>query len=387
MSVPPSPLFSAYVSSRSRIERAVYQAVAKPLFFALDPERVHDRIGSLGYLLGKTVVGRAVTRFFFHYQHPMLTQEVAGISFRNPIGLAAGFDKDAYLVDILPEVGFGFMEVGSITARPYAGNKGRRLWRLPKSRSLVVNYGLKNVGSEAIAQRLAGRQFQFPIGTSLAPTNDEQTMEYKEAIKDYALSYQRFATIGQYTTLNLSCPNTCNDQPFTDPDRLGELLSTIGTIPTAKPIFLKLSPDLEVKRLDALLKVAADHAVTGVICTNLIKDRRHLQAARDPLPEKGGIGGKLTQERSDAMVKHIAETWGKRFVIIGCGGVFTAEDAYRKIRLGASLIQLVTGMIYEGPQAIGAINLGLVALLKRDGFSSLADAIGADITYNKSKEE
>ena len=271
------------------------------------------------------------------------------------------------------------MEVGSVTARPCAGNPKPRLFRLPKSGALVVNYGLMNDGSDAISARLKHAAFAVPVGVSLAPTNDAQTMEYKEAIKDYLYSYKAFAQTGSYTTLNLSCPNTCNDQPFTDPAKLKELLEEVAQIPSKKPLFLKLSPDLPFDRLDQLLEVAVSGGVRGVICSNLTKKRDNSAIKEKDIPAKGGISGRVVGELSDQMIAHVARQWGKKLIIIGCGGVFTPEDAYRKIRLGATLIQMVTGMIYEGPQAISTINSGLVSLLKRDGFDSIHQAIGVDL--------
>ncbi|MBU6389149.1 quinone-dependent dihydroorotate dehydrogenase, partial [Patescibacteria group bacterium] len=246
---------------RNSIEHAAYTRLLKPYFFRRDPELVHNRMLQLGERLGKGVVGRAVTAGMFRYSHPSLEQTVRGIRFANPIGLAAGFDKNARLLDILPMVGFGFVEVGSITARPYAGNPAPRLYRLPVSRSLVVNYGLMNDGSEMIARRLAGRQYSVPVGISLAPTNDDGTAEFRAAIDDYLVSYQRFAKIGDYTTLNLSCPNTCHDQPFTAADRLDELLTELDKIDCSKPIFLKISPDLPMERVRQLIKTARNRKV------------------------------------------------------------------------------------------------------------------------------
>jgi len=228
-----------------------------------------------------------------------------------------------------------------------------------------------NDGSEAVASRLEQKQFRLPVGTSLAPTNDEQTMDYQEALKDYLISYRCFANIGSYSTLNLSCPNTCNDQPFTDAVKLGELLAEVKKIPTKKPLFLKLSPDLSKDALDKILQTAEKYQVDGLICTNLTKKGNNPHG-------KGGLSGKALEAKADEMLADIARQ-SRKFVLIGCGGIFSAEDAYRKIGLGASLVQLVTGMIYEGPELISMINEGLVEYLKRDGFSSLEQAIGKDL--------
>jgi len=333
-----------------------------------------------GSRLGGTALTRGLTKLAFLYKNAALEQELLGIHFPNPIGLAAGFDKNAHLVDIMPSVGFGWMEVGSITARPCAGNPKPRLQRLPSIEALVVYYGLMNDGCDRIKERLQAKRLRIPVGTSIAPTNDEQTMDYRKAIEDYAYSYRELAEIGSYTTLNLSCPNTCNDQPFIDPVRLGELLRAITAITTSKPIFLKLSPDLTDAQLDAILEVAKKHGVAGIICTNLSKKRTSPLLEGLDVPEHGGLSGKVVAEKSDAMISHIATRWPGDFIIVGCGGVYSAEDAYRKIKLGASLIQMVTGMIYQGPQVIGQINQGLVELLHRDGYHSLHQAVGVDVS-------
>ena len=370
---------NAVTKIRGTIAHRLYTGVLKPALFQLDPELVHDRISSFGVLLGMNSVTRAATKLSFAYQNDILGQTIHGIRFANPIGLAAGFDKNAKLTQILPSVGFGWMEVGSITARLCAGNTGKRLHRLPKSKSLVVNYGLMNDGADAVFDRLRNLEFEIPVGTSIAPTNDQETADYRMAIEDYSYSYRKLANVGSYTTLNLSCPNTCHDQPFIDTKKLDELLAVIQKIPTQKPIFIKLSPDLTFKAVDELLAVAKKHGVAGVICTNLTKKRDQAKIKDNDVPIRGGLSGKLVGEQSDALIAHVAKAWGKTFTLVGCGGVFSAGDAYRKIRLGASLIQLITGMIYEGPQLIGQINQGLAELLRRDGFNSISEAVGVDV--------
>ena len=367
------------IEVRGKIFQRLYTGALKPALFRLDPELVHDRISSLGVLLGTNLATRTATKLSFAYQNAVLRQTIQGIRFANPIGLAAGFDKNAKLTQILPSVGFGWMEVGSITARLCAGNNGKRLHRLPKSKSLVVNYGLMNDGVDAVLDRLKNLKFEIPVGTSIAPTNDQEAADYRMAIEDYSYSYQQLAHVGSYTTLNLSCPNTCHDQPFVDPKKLDELLMAVKKIPTHKPIFIKLSPDLAFAAVDELLTVAKKYGVAGVICTNLTKKRDPEKIKDGDVPERGGLSGGLVREQSDALISHVFKTWGNTFTIVGCGGVFSAEDAYRKIRLGASLIQLITGMVYEGPQLIGQINQGLVELLHRDGFNSISEAVGMDV--------
>jgi len=332
----------------------------------------------MGNIIGRNKVSKKLIESLFDYQHPTLNQNILDMTFKNPIGLSAGFDKNAELTDILPFVGFGFAEVGSITGNCCEGNPKPRLWRLPRSKSVAVYYGLKNDGCEVIEQRLRDKSFLIPIGVSVAMTNCQDNVVILNAINDYAKAFKTMKNIATYITINISCPNAFGGQPFVVPHKLDYLLDVLDEIPTKKPIFIKLSPDLTESELDGVLTVISKHRVNGVICTNLTKNRDNPNIIDKDIPEKGGISGKVVQELSDNMVKYIYRKAGKRFVIIGSGGVFTAEDAYRKIRLGASLVQIITGMIFEGPQVVSQINQGLVKLLNRDGFKSISEAVGAD---------
>jgi len=367
-----------WISARNATIRFLYVNCLKKVFFLMDPEDIHDRMLGVGRLLGKFGLTRWKTRFWFGYRNPKLEQTLFGIKFTNPIGLAAGFDKNAELTDILPEVGFGFAEVGSITGEPCPGNPKKRLWRLPKSNSLVVYYGLKNDGCEALAKRLAKKAFRIPIGVSVAKTNSPSTVEVEAGIADYAKAFEMMKDIGSYLTVNISCPNAFGGEPFTDPDKLEKLLARLDQIRTDKPVFLKLSADLDHAALDAILDVAKRHRVNGFICTNLTKKRDNPKILDQAVPDKGGMSGKVVDALSDEIIRYVYSKVRGTHVVIGCGGVFTAADAYRKIRLGSSLIQLITGMIFEGPQAIGAINQGLVKLLEKDGFKNISEAIGVD---------
>lgn len=359
--------------------RAFYRAVAKPIFFSQDPEVVHDRMCTLGEVLGRFRVTRRLTTSFLQYRDPSLVQDLAGIHFENPVGLAAGFDKNARLMGILPGVGFGFEEVGSITGEPCEGNPKPRLWRLPKSQGLVVYYGLKNDGCEKIASRLRGSRFRFPVGMSVAKTNAPSTIETQAGIADYAKAFRTLEPIGDYMTVNVSCPNAFGGEPFTSPERLDLLLTALDAIPTTKPVFLKMPADITTEVLDQLVAVADRHRVQGLILTNLTKKRDNPMIRPEEIMgiTVGGISGKPVFERSNALISHLYRSTKGRYVIIGCGGIFSAEDAYEKIRQGASLVQLITGMIFEGPQLIGEINRGLVRLLKRDGFANIREAIGS----------
>lgn len=363
---------------RNKLIHFFYVKALKPIYFLRDPEEVHDAMTRIGEFLGKYALTRKITSLLFSFSHPMLEQNILGIHFPNPIGLAAGFDKDALLTDIIPSVGFGFAEVGSITGEPCEGNPKPRLWRLKKSRALVVYYGLKNEGCEKIAGRLRSKNFKIPIGTSIAKTNSPSTIETEAGINDYLKAFRRLIDIGHYFTINISCPNAFGGEPFTEPDRLNRLLSIIDSVSAKKPIFLKISPDLNEEQVNAILRVCENHRIHGFICSNLTKNR-NLSKIRDQIiPEKGGISGKVTEELSNAQIRFIYRKTGNKYIIIGCGGIFSATDAYTKIKAGASLLQLITGMIFEGPQLISEINRGLVQLLKKDDFQNIQEARGSE---------
>ncbi|MFA6494744.1 MAG: quinone-dependent dihydroorotate dehydrogenase [Candidatus Paceibacterota bacterium] len=355
-----------------------YRRILRPLLFAFDAEAVHNGALWLGEKMGATSYGKKITRVLLSYRHPMLSQTLAGISFSNPIGLAAGFDKDARLISILEDVGFGFAEIGSVTGSPCAGNPLPRLWRLKKSRSLLVHYGLKNDGALAVAQRMRMEHSTIPLGISIARTNTKETISLEAGIADYTTAHRACADVGTFTVVNISCPNMFCDYTFADSARLDALLSSLKTVPTRKPFFIKLSPDTDDTTTDALVAVGLAHGAAGFICSNLTKNRSNPSIQDAHLPAYGGASGKVVDKLSDQLIARVYRMVRGKAIVIGCGGVFSTQDAYRKIRLGASLIELITGMIYEGPQLVGTINRELVTVLKKDGFSSIADAVGAD---------
>lgn len=363
---------------RNKISENLYKHGLKPLFFKNDPEATHDVMTKIGMKLGRHSVGKKLVSGLFGYSHPSLSQNILGISFDNPIGLSAGFDKNAELVDIIPSIGFGFTEVGSITGKPCLGNPKPRLWRLPSSQSLVVYYGLKNDGCEVISKRLTNRTFDIPIGISVAMTNCPENLHIEKAVEDFAKAFKTMEPHGSYITVNISCPNTSGGQPFVSPEKLDLLFTTLDLIPTKKPVFIKLSPDMDTSTLDQLLLVVRRHRIHGIICTNLTKKKDNPKILDAHVPHVGGLSGKVVQDQADNMLAYIYKKEGKNLVLIGCGGVFTAEDAYKKIKLGASLVQMITGMIFEGPQVISEINQGLVNLLMKDGFKNIHEAIGVD---------
>ncbi len=381
----------ALVAARNSATGFMYKNLVKHILFRYDPEFVHDRAIGVGRFFGSNAVTRLITRIFFGYSNRGLRQVINGIEFSNPVGLAAGFDKNAEMAGAVPGLGFGFEEVGSVTAEPCEGNPRPRLWRLVRSRSLVVYYGLKNDGCEVIYKRMIKgigkkgtkkKRRHFPYGINIAYTNSRENSAMGRAIADYAKTYRKFAKLGDYTTLNLSCPNTYDDRyVFLKGKNLARLMAAIRKIRSGKPVFIKISPDMRRGDVDSIIKVAQKFGVDGIICGNLTKKRKNSRIVEKSLPEKGGISGKAVEELSNEMIRHVYIRTKGSMTIVGCGGVFTAEDAYKKIKLGASLVQLITGMIFEGPQAISEINRGLVKLMKKDGFTNISQAVGKDVRH------
>lgn len=369
----------------SKISQLGYKTVAKPLLFMQQPDAVHDRLLRYGGLLQTAPVVRYITRSSWAYQNKSyLGQELGGVTFQNPVGLAAGFDKNFQLIPMMKSVGFGFMEGGSVTFSPCKGNPRPWFYRLPKTKSLVVNAGLANQGLNVIANRILAypqnTYTNFPINISVAKTNSIEAASEDDAIRDYigSLEHIKKLGLGDMVTLNISCPNTFGGEPFTTPEKLDKLLCKVDELGLAQPLFIKMPSQLKWDDFNKLLIVANAHKVSGVTISNLIKDRNDAEI-QDPLPDtvKGNLSGKPTFNASNQLIQQTYMAYGQRFIIIGVGGIFSAEDAYTKIRLGASLVELITGVIFEGPQLIGQINKGLVQLLKHDGYSNISEAIGS----------
>lgn len=366
---------------KSKSIKLYYQNIVKPILFRQDPEDVHDHFTKMGHLLGKFKFTQWITRLAFDYKNPALKQEIAGITFENPVGLSAGFDKDGHFTQILPDVGFGFMQIGSVTANSYGGNPKPRLYRLKKSQALIVYYGLKNDGVKAIIKRLLPLKQRFPLSFSVAKTNCDETADTDAGIKDYCESLKALekTKLAQLYTINVSCPNTFGGEPFTDPARLEKLLTAIDALKIKKPIFLKMPINAAWKEFDALLQVAIAHGISGVVIGNLQKNYDD-PAIKEAIPShlKGGISGKPCEKLCNNLISKTYKKYGDKLIIVGVGGIFSAKDAYKKIKLGSSLVQLITGMIFEGPQLIGEINRELTTLLEKDGYTNISEAIGAD---------
>ena len=361
-----------------------YRAVARPIFFRLDTERVHDQITRLGEHCGACVPLRTACAKILKQAYPRLQQTWNGITFTSPFGLAAGFDYEARLTYFISPLGFGFQTIGTITNDPYGGNARPQLGRLVSSRALLVNKGFRNPGIDAVLQKLSTKTFISPVGLSIGQTNTPSITTLEGAIQDIINTFKKTVESNldfAYFELNISCPNLNSPVSFAQAEALESLLEAIDSLQLSRPLFIKFPISVTDAKARELLSVISCHQVQGVIIGNLQKDRQHptinqKEVARFP---QGNFSGLPTQQRSDELIRLARQVLPESLLIIGCGGVFNAEDAYRKIRAGASLIQLITGLIYEGPQLVAAMNADLDKLLKRDGYEHLSEAIGVDV--------
>jgi dihydroorotate dehydrogenase len=375
---------------RHTVIRTIYTQVLKRVFFLLDPETVHARATSLGALLGASGFTRRILSLIFKESYPSLAISVGGVLFETPVGLAAGFDYEARLPQVLPSLGFGFGTVGTLTHQPYEGNPRPMLGRLPRSKSLMVNKGFKNDGVAATLSRWRNVTFSYPVGVSIGKTNNPKIVTQAEGVADVLAGF-RDAEHSQvpfaYYELNISCPNLSGSVEFYDPIHLEELLLALSTLNLSRPVFVKMPIAKTDREIEGILDVLVRHPfITGVIFGNLQRDRNNQMLVREEVERfpKGNFSGLPCQERSDELIRLAYLRHGRRLKIIGCGGVFHATDAYRKITLGASLVQLITGLIFEGPQLVAQINEGLQEMLEWDGYHNLAEAVGVAATTNSS---
>ncbi|MEK7600533.1 MAG: quinone-dependent dihydroorotate dehydrogenase [Patescibacteria group bacterium] len=361
-----------------------YRHIVKPILFLFPADRVHEWALTLGAWSGTVAPLRWLVRVCCAVTDPRLETTVAGITFSNPVGLAAGFDYDGRLIDIIPSVGFGFHTVGTITNQPYAGNPRPMLGRLPRSQALLVNKGFKNAGMEHVLQRVP-QCAHGPVGISIGSTNRSYP-SFDAVVADITGGFQKAIAhpLFSYFELNISCPNLIHVTSFAErpdtPEGLSRILTALAALPIVCPVFIKMPLERSFEEIDALIAIAEPFAfIRGFVFSNLVKDRSnpHLDHEEVARAGKGNFSGAPTRDGANALIGHVARHYSKRFIIIGCGGIFTAEDAYEKIRLGASLVQLITGMIYFGPQRVGEINQGLARLLARDSYSHISEAVGA----------
>lgn len=354
-----------------QIMHFLYKNLLKPILFQVDPEIVHDGFGEVAKILGKYTLAQKLTGATFNYKNSLLEKEISGINFINPVGLSAGYDYNGHFLKLLPSVGFGFSTVGTVTNIPYAGNTRPMFARLPKSRSLLVNKGFKNDGADIISKRLNDPELKdITFGISIGSSNVPEINSLIKAIDDYLDCFKKMETVSysKYYELNISCPNIDLADSFTTKENFEELLKQIVALNINKPIFVKMPNELNNNSTDFLVKTALDLGINAFIFSNLIKDRSNPIFDKVEIENvanlKGNFSGKPTQAGSNSKIKYFREKYGKDIVIVGTGGIFNAADAQEKLDLGADLVQLITGMIFEGPQLISQINRGIAENLK-----------------------
>ncbi|WP_194437868.1 quinone-dependent dihydroorotate dehydrogenase [Vibrio fluminensis] len=379
---------SFIVGLRNLFFRVLYRVI-RPLIFLMDPEDAHYLFKRVGVFLGSNPLTKSLTSLLFNFEHKSLNTTVDGVEYRNPIGLSAGFDKDGELTSIYPSIGFGLAELGSFTGEVCPGNPGKRLFRMVKSKSILVWYGLNNQGAEKISSRLQGTNFgKLKVGINAAKSNITPEFDLQDSIDDYVKTMRLFKDIGDYYTINISCPNTQDGEPFVDKRNLDALLIAVNQNRVeGRPIYVKLAADMEIEEINTIVDCCVEHKIDGVVLTNLAKPAHNQEYVKEELPfHKGAMSGLPLQRISTDVIRHVYRRTRGELTIIGVGGVFSARDAYEKITSGASLLHMITTMIFDGPQNINEINRGLVKLLKEDGFNSIEEAVGSRNPLPKLKQ-
>lgn len=341
----------------------MYKIFIRPFLFNFNPESVHRfAVWILKIFLWPNWV-QSIFGKIYEVKSPELEREVFGIKFPNPVGLAAGFDKDAELVDPLSALGFGFIEIGTLTPKPQPGNEKPRLFRLPRDKALINRMGFNNEGVAVAVERLKKRNSKVIIGGNIGKNkNTPNDLAYR----DYEYCFEALYDAVDYFVVNVSSPNTPDLRALQEKEPLTHLLSRLKerlkTKENAKPLLLKIAPDLTREQVDDIVDVIRETKIDGVIATNTTMSREGLLTDRR-ITERmggGGLSGKPVELMSTELIMHLREQLGKNLPIIGVGGVFTSEDARMKLEAGADLIQVYTGFIYEGPSIVKKINQGLL---------------------------
>ena len=336
----------------------MYRLLVKPFLFLFDPEWVHHTVFALLKWINKIPGMGALIRSLYQFKDKRLERKLFGLTFPNPVGLAAGFDKDAKLYHELSNFGFGFVEIGTLTPKPQSGNLKKRLFRLSQDKGLINRLGFNNQGVEAAVERLKknkGVLIGGNIGKNKLTPNEE-------AISDYVKCFETLFPYVDYFVVNVSSPNTPNLRALQDKEPLTNLLQTLKDLNlkkrTPKPLLLKIAPDLSELQLMDIIDIITSVKIDGVIATNTTLSREGLQSPHKT--EIGGLSGKPLAERSTEVIRFLKEKSNNAFPIIGVGGIHSPQDALDKLNAGASLVQLYTGFVYEGPAVIKKINKALL---------------------------
>jgi dihydroorotate dehydrogenase len=335
----------------------MYKIILKPIFFLFSPETIHHLVFSSIKILYKIPGIPSIIRSILVVNDKKLERKVFGLTFKNPVGLAAGFDKDAKLFNELAGFGFGFIEIGTVTPLAQPGNDKPRMFRLKKDEALINRMGFNNEGSKAAAERLRKRSTDIIIGGNIG-RNKLTTNE--NALLDYEKCFEDLFDVVDYFVVNVSSPNTPDLRELQDKAPLTELLNHIMKLNqlkrNPKPVLLKIAPDLSNFQLDNIIEIVSTTGINGIIATNTTIERKDLSSDSSLINQKGGLSGKPLTKRSTEVIRYLSEKSGRSFPIIGVGGIHSAADAIEKLNAGASLVQLYTGYIYEGPGLVKNIN-------------------------------
>jgi dihydroorotate dehydrogenase len=341
----------------------MYKFLIQPLLFRFDAEKVHHGVFSLVKFLFRIPFVPSLFKAFCNIEDPRLEREVFGLKFKNPVGIAAGFDKNAELTDELAGMGFGFVEIGTLTPKPQPGNDTPRLFRLKKDHALINRLGFNNKGAADAVKRLRKRKAGIIIGGNIGKN---KVTPNEEAVNDYLSCFETLFDFVDYFAVNVSSPNTPGLRALQEKEPLRQLLQAIQNRNLSKtrpkPVLLKIAPDLTPEQLDDIVDIVLSTGIAGVIATNTTIDRSHLQtdAATVEAIGAGGLSGRPLTRRSTEVIRYLSEKSGKAFPIIGVGGIASAQDALEKLAAGASLVQLYTGFVYEGPTVARKINQGIL---------------------------
>lgn len=341
----------------------MYKLLLRPIFFAFDPEKIHHFTFSLVKFTSKIPGFKSIFRSLYVIEDERLERKLLGLTFKNPVGLAAGFDKNAVLYNELANFGFGFIEIGTVTPKGQAGNPKKRLFRLKDDQGIINRMGFNNEGLDAAILQLKKNKGKLIIGGNIGKNTDTKPEDYT---KDYLTCFNALHPYVDYFVLNVSCPNVGSHAKLNDKDYLEELIGAVQkankTFSKQKPIVLKIAPDLNNNQLDEIIDLVKATNLDGVIASNTSTDRSDLKASKDTLEAigNGGLSGQPVKDKSTQVIKYLSDKSKKAFPIIGVGGIHSAKDAIEKLDAGADLVQVYTGFIYEGPSLIKSINKAIL---------------------------
>jgi dihydroorotate dehydrogenase len=347
----------------------MYKSILRPFLFRFPSDVVHESTIKWASRVSDSGSMKKVAAAIYNYQSTLLKQEIVGLTFRNPVGLAAGFDKNGTFAPVIESLGFGFIEVGSITAEACSGNPKPRSFRLAKDQSVINRMGLNNDGAATVCKRLMKLDLSIPLGVNIAKTHNPDIVG-DDALEDYEISFQLAKEVADYITINISCPNTKEGKTFEDPEVLSRLLNKlqIGSDSSNPPVFIKFSVDLDHNQLLELIGVTREYSVNGYVAVNTSSKRNGLQTSARKLESigNGGLSGRAIREKSNRVIRQIFESTQGLKPIIGVGGISNSEDAIEKIKSGADLLQIYTGLVYEGPALVKKINKGIVNYMEEN---------------------